>query len=125
MSPDSILVKLNLSNAFNRLHRDSTLVSVNEVMPELAAYCHLANPDIHTIRQFHRTIAGRCTARRPLGPLLFCLPLQSILTQLESPLTFGYLDDLTLGGPPDGVVADIDLIESGCAQLGCYDIPND
>lgn len=120
MNPDSILVKLDLSNAFNSLHRDSMLASVNEVIPELAAYCHLAYAEPTSLRFGSFTVQSQEGAQQgdPLGPLLFCLPLQSILTQLESPLTFGYLDDLTLGGPPDGVVADIDLIESGCAHLG-------
>src|SRR6218665_2357482 len=123
MSLDSILVKLDLSNAFNSLHRDSMLASVNEVIPELAAYCHLAYAEPTSPRFGSFTVGGLQSQEGaqqgdPLGSLLFCLPLQSILTQLESPLTFGYLDDLTLGGPPDGVVADIDLIESGCAHLG-------
>jgi hypothetical protein len=54
----------------------------------------------------------------PLGPLLFCLPLQPILLQLVSPLSFGYLDDLTLGGKAETVAADVDFIERTCSTMG-------
>lgn len=50
--------------------------------------------------------------------LLSCLPLQPILARLRSPLAFGYLDDLTLGGSPGTVEADVDLIERECLGLG-------
>src|SRR6218665_4199342 len=119
MSPDSILVKLDLSNAFNSLHRDSMLASVNEVIPELAAYCLLAYAEPTSLRFGSFTVQSQEGAKQgdPLGPLLFCLPLQSTLTQLESPLTFGYLDDLTLGGPPPGGGGEKKLIERGGAHL--------
>ena len=54
----------------------------------------------------------------PLGPLPFCLPLQPTLLQLTSPLSFGYLDDLTLGGRAETVAADIEYIERSCSTMG-------
>jgi hypothetical protein len=54
----------------------------------------------------------------PLGPLLFCLPLQPSLVRLSSPLAFGYLDDISLGGPTTGVAEDIETLEKDCADLG-------
>src|SRR5688572_1446371 len=54
----------------------------------------------------------------PLGPLLFCLPLQPTLLKLSSPLAFGYLDDISLGGPTAGVAEDIETLEEECAGLG-------
>src|SRR6218665_603835 len=42
MGTESLMVKLDISNAFNSLHRDSMLSSVDEILPELAANCHLA-----------------------------------------------------------------------------------
>lgn len=118
--PDSVVVKLDLSNAFNSLHRDSMLASVNNVIPELAAYCHLAYAEATCLRFGSFVILSQEGAQQgdPLGPLLFCLPLQPVLVQLESPLAFGYLDDLTLGGTPEVVAADVDLIEKGCSKLG-------
>src|SRR6218665_1773734 len=110
----------NNNNAFNSLHRDSMLASVNNVIPELAAYCHLAYAEATCLRFGSFVILSQEGAQQwdPLGPLLFCLPLQPVLVQLESPLAFGYLDDLTLGGTPEVVAADVDLIEKGCSKLG-------
>src|SRR6218665_2616880 len=47
MDTGSIMVKLDISNSFNSLHRDSMLSSVDEIIPELVAYCHLAYAEGH------------------------------------------------------------------------------
>ena len=54
----------------------------------------------------------------PLGPLLFCLPLQPILLETRSSLAFGYLDDLALGGRAETVAADVEFIEKTCSTMG-------
>src|SRR5206468_13059245 len=43
----------------------------------------------------------------PLGPLLFSITIQPIISCLCSDLILGYLDDLTLGGPKQTVADDI------------------
>src|SRR5688572_33179166 len=94
-----ILVKLDLSNAFNSLHRDSMLMSVEETIPELAAYCHLAYAEATCLQFGSFTIKSQEGPQQgdPLGPLLFCLPLQSILTRLLSPLGFGRSEERRVG----------------------------
>ena len=96
------------------------LASVDEIIPELAAYCHLAYAETTSLQFGKFNILSQEGSQQgdPLGPLLFCLPLQPILTSLLSPLAFGYLDDLTLGGDPEVVEADVDSIEEGCSRLG-------
>src|SRR6218665_1772085 len=111
MGTESIMVKLDISNAFNSLHRDSMLSSVDEILPELGAYCHLAYAEA-TFLQFGKfTVLSQEGSQQgdPLGPLLFCLPLQPILTRLLSPLAFGYLDDKTLGADTAAVEADVHI----------------
>ncbi len=54
----------------------------------------------------------------PLDPLLFCLTIHELTTQLESDLCMFYLDDGTLGGSPEGVLCDLQLVEQGAADLG-------
>src|SRR6218665_2402467 len=54
----------------------------------------------------------------PLGPMLFSLPLQKILRELNSQLAFGYLDDVTLGGRADVVATDVQRFEEAIASLG-------
>src|SRR6218665_1622037 len=56
----------------------------------------------------------------PLGPLLFCLPLQPILMRCSSPVTLGYLEDLTLGGEESTVTADVELIKRESESLGLH-----
>src|SRR6218665_534262 len=56
----------------------------------------------------------------PSVHLLFCLPLQPILMRCSSPVTLGYLDDLTLGGEESIVTADVELIERESGSLGLH-----
>ena len=56
----------------------------------------------------------------PLGPLQFCDTIQPLLTSLESELTLDYLDDVTLGGPQDVVISDIQRITTEGGDLGLH-----
>src|SRR6218665_2046026 len=100
MRPDSVLVKLDFENAFNSLRRDRMLHAVYSILPELASYCHLAYVDASTLKFGSFSLLSQMGPQQgdPLGPLLFCLPLQPILISCSSPVTLGYLDDLTLDG---------------------------
>jgi len=42
MPSDSVVAKLDFSNAFNCLHRDVMLTAVKDQLPELYKFCHLA-----------------------------------------------------------------------------------
>ena len=56
----------------------------------------------------------------PLGPLLFCLSIQHIVTQLESKLALFYLDDGTLGGNVDNLKQDLEVVEQEGAKIGLH-----
>ena len=56
----------------------------------------------------------------PLGPLLFCLTLHPLLSQLQSELKIFYLDDGTFGGSTESVLHDLHYLESGAAELGLH-----
>jgi len=120
MDQRSILVKLDLANAFNSLYRDCMLSSVNEILPELAPFCQLAYAEASILKFGNFTVLSQVGPQQgdPLGPLLFCLPLQPVLLKLTSPLSFGYLDDLTLGGEAATVAADVEIIEQCCSAMG-------
>ncbi len=120
MEPDCVFVKLDISNAFNSLHRDRMLSSINTLLPELAPYCHLAYEKPSQLKFGSYTILSSMGPQQgdPLGPLLFCLPLQTALLKLTSPLAFGFLDDISLGGPTASVAADMASLEADCADLG-------
>ena len=58
--------------------------------------------------------------RLALGPLLFCLTTQPLLLSLQSELTLGYMDDLTLGGDENAVEDDIGRITDASDKLGLH-----
>ena len=99
MDDGDIAVKLDLSNAFNSLYRDRMLASVYEILHDLAAYCFQVYAKKSTLKFDGYTGQSRVDSQQgdSLRPLLFRLPLQLTLLQLGSPLSFGYLDDLTPG----------------------------
>ena len=59
-----------------------------------------------------------CRKSDPLGPLLFSVTIQSLISNLRSDLRVFYLDDGTLGGSLDDVISDLLHIEEGAARLG-------
>ena len=119
--PDThVIVKLDFTNAFNTLRRDSLLEAVAREVPEIYRFAHAAYAvepilqyDADTIRSQEGTQQGD-----PLGPLEFCITIQPLLIRLRAELRIGYLDDLTLGGHKDIVAADIELIDREAAALG-------
>ena len=96
LPPDMLLLKLDFSNAFNSIRRDKMLLAVKKLLPELYPLVHSLLIFIFPIlgRQDH-LVSRRCIA---LGPLLFCLTLHSLISELTSELVLGYLDDVTFGG---------------------------
>ena len=56
----------------------------------------------------------------PLGPLLFCLTINSIVPELNSDFCPLYLDDVTLGGSFADIVHDFRRISELAANLGSY-----
>ena len=99
MPEGSILIKLDFLNAFNSLYRDQMLESIYTFLPELAYFCHLAYSEPSNLKFGKFNLLSQFGPQQgdPLGPLLFCLLLQPILSEISSSLVLGYLDDLTLG----------------------------
>lgn len=81
MELDSVMVKLDFSNAFNILYRNHLLSSVGHILPELAPFCHLVHAEISSLKYGQCTLlleAG-CQQGDPFGSLLFRLPPQPLL----------------------------------------------
>lgn len=56
----------------------------------------------------------------PLGPLLFSLAIHDVVKSVNTPLNIWYLDDGTIGGPPEVVVDALKAIISGLGELGLH-----
>ena len=95
MPADNIIVKLDFS-FFISLHRDYMLEHVGEVTPELYTFGHLACNE--QFGEFCLTPQEGSQQGDPLEGLLFCLAIHPILRSTTSPLTIGFMDDVTLGG---------------------------
>ena len=105
MSDDEVVVKLDFTNAFNTVRRDAVLNAVAVKIPEIFRFCQTAYGDPSVLQFGDACIltAEGVQQGDPLGPLLFCLTLQPLLSSLSSKLRLGYLDDVTLGGPLSSV----------------------
>src|SRR6218665_3058935 len=120
MPTDCVLVKLDFSNAFNTLRRDSLLEAVARNIPELYSFAHASyscKPILRHVKNIIRSEEGTQQGH-PMGPLEFCITIHPILLQLISELKVAFLDDLTLGGKADVVAHDIQLIAQESAKLG-------
>ena len=117
---NQVCIKLDFSNAFNSLYRDCIQDRVNELIPEISSYCFLSYAEASILQFGEFQLSSQVGPQQgdPLGPLLFCLPLQKVLVSLSSPLAFSYLDDVTLGGPAEIVSKDIKFLEQECSSLG-------
>ena len=116
----AFLVKLDFTNAFNSLSRTSILAAVSEHIPELYSYCHLAYSKSSNLKYGEFSLQSQSGLQQgdPLGPLLFCLPIQPILSSLQSSLRIGYLDDLTLDGTASTVATDVQTIIREAGKMG-------
>ena len=76
------------------------LTVVREKVPELLPLVHSAySSPSHLVigNEIIQSLEG-VQQGDPLGPLLFCLTIHSIVSQLRSELQIFYMDDGTLGG---------------------------
>lgn len=53
----------------------------------------------------------------PLGPMLFSLTVQQLISSLHSELDLWYLDDGTIGGDPSVVLADLKHLTAAQSQV--------
>ena len=121
MPNDYVIAKLDFSNAFNSLHKDSMLDAVFQNIPKIYKFCHLAYGKVSFLQYGSWTVVSEEDTQQgdPLGPLLFCLTIQPLLSSLDSELVIGYIDDITLGGSLLAVHNDVVLIKSRGLNAGC------
>ena len=119
-SADRVIVKLDFRNAFNTVRRDRLLDQVKKFMPEYFNFiCQMYRHSSHLIFGPH-LLESACGVQQgdPLGPLLFCLVIKGVTERIESPLNVWYLDDDTIGGPVELVIADLVQLKQGIQQVG-------
>ncbi|KAL5502816.1 hypothetical protein EMCRGX_G009650 [Ephydatia muelleri] len=124
---DFVVMKIDLRNAFNLVSRQALLDECSAHFPELlqwAAWCYGQHPllwsPIGTIMSDSGVQQGD-----PLGPLLFCLVLQKVLSAIASdPICFDllfhawYIDDGIIAGSKQAIVQALSIIQDLGPPLG-------
>jgi hypothetical protein len=120
MPPNHLLLKLDFKNAFNTLRRDKMLESVKEYAPELFTFIHAAYGQASLLFCGDHILESAEGVQQgdPLGPLLFCLTIQSLILKLQSEFNVFYLNDGTIGGSVEDVIHDLQLVEDEAGLAG-------
>eukprot|EP00731_Ephydatia_muelleri_P004035 Em0002g211a len=124
---DFVMMKIDLRNAFNLVSRQALLDECSAHFPELlqwAAWCYGQHPLLWSPMG---TIMSESGVQQgdPLGPLLFCLVLQKVLSAIASdPNCFDllfhawYINDGVIAGPKQAVVQALSIIQDLGPPLG-------
>lgn len=116
----SVLVKVDVRNAFNTLRRDILLKTVKDRCPEVYPLMFQAygTPSPLYFGE-HPILSARGVQQGdPLGPVAFALSVDACARSMTSPLNIWYLDDATLAGPAEVVAADLQRLDSLLPKLG-------
>ena len=109
---DHVLLKLDFRNAFNSIRRDKMLEAVRELAPDIYPLVHSAYATPSILRWNEEVILSSEGVQQgdPLGPPLFCLALHHHCAPLTSSFAVMYLDDVSLGGPVEDVLHDLEVV---------------
>lgn len=116
-----VILKLDFKNAFNSVYRNAVIHSVQINCPTLMPFVLQCYKDPTYLMFGEHPIRSESGVQQgdPLGPLLFCASIhQDIVLQLQSPLNIWYLDDGTIGGSPDEVLGDLQLVIAAQTSTG-------
>ena len=119
--PDNhVFVKLDFTNAFNSVRRDTILTKFAEKMPELYRFtCDFLDCNPQLIFGENIIISAKGSQQGdPLSGLQFCESIQPTLTDREAQTTLGFVDDIDLEGEVSRVARDFQTIVDSRPQIG-------
>ena len=122
ISPLKELMKLDFENAFNSLQRDKMLSSVGELAPDILPFVHSAYSSPSSLYCGNDILQSSEGVQQgdPLGPLLFCLSLYHLHSQMRSEFCILYLDDVTLGGNVEDLAHDLRVFQRIRSLAKCF-----
>ena len=117
---DRAFVKLDFKNAFNSLRRDSMLEAVAALYPSLLPYALSSYGCPSHLWLGDNVLSSEEGVQQgdPLGPLLFCITMQPLLSGSQCELVTGYLDDVGLGDSVSRLVDRVHVFEREASSLG-------
>ncbi|XP_048001834.1 uncharacterized protein LOC125238542 [Leguminivora glycinivorella] len=115
-----VLLKVDISNAFNSVDRGALLTQIKDKIP--STYNFLWQCYSSPSKLFYQTdplfSSVGCQQGDPLGPAIFSLAIHPILKNLNSKLNIWYLDDGTLGGEAISVLDDLVKLKTDLQLIG-------
>ncbi|XP_021962574.1 uncharacterized protein LOC110858198 [Folsomia candida] len=113
-------LKLDFSNAFNEIRRDTILSIILQRFPSMFSFLSQAYSSPSQLFYGDTPISSRRGAQQgdPIGPALFALVVQPIILAIETELNLWYLDDATLADTPEKVLEALDTIVRMGADVG-------
>ena len=120
LSPNYILAKLDIKNAFNSIRRDILLRKCLINCPEIFRLALLAYGSPTPLTANGNLIWSNSCVHQgdPLGPLPFSLAIHDIASSMKSNFSVWYLDDATIAGGPRSVCDDIKKCSCMLADIG-------
>jgi len=124
---NNVLLKVELSNAFNRISRATIFQEVQNICPLLSPcveYCYSTSPLLFVENETILSSAG-VQQGDPLGPLPFAIALQHLLCRIRDScpnlqLNAWYLDDGVLVGPSEEVNLALEIISPVGPSYGAH-----
>ena len=120
LNKNQTIVKIDFKNAFNTLNRSTFLKEVIKRIKIAAPFIDAAYSKCSFLFFNNEIILSDEGVQQgdPLGPLIFCLALQSVIDKLTCPLNLWYMDDGIIGGTSDAVLKDISTLEQEASKIG-------
>jgi hypothetical protein len=121
-----ILLKIDFSNAFNSIERDSMLQQVKDKTPSLFPFlnqCYREPSHLFFGNYIIPSVVG-CQQGDPCGPMAFSLTVHPIVESITTELNVWYLDDATIADVPDIVFENFKRIINTAKEVGLHINPN-
>ena len=95
--------KVETMNAFNSVQYDNVLQTCLDSSPDIDKLSFLAYSKLSSVIASGHLITSLTGVQQgdPIGPLLFALAVDHIISGVESELNMWYLDDVTICGSPE------------------------
>ena len=122
LSPNYILPKLDIKNAFNSIRRDVLLRNCLINCPEIFRLASLSHGSTTPLMANGNLIWSDSGTQQgdPLGPLLFSLAIHGNASSMKSNFNVWYLDDATIAGDLRSVIYEIKRCSCMLADIGIF-----
>ena len=116
----TILVKIDIKNAFNTVERPKIFSKLLSKCPQVYSFMHQAYHSPTPLYFGRDKIESQTGLQQgdPMAPISFCLAIHDVISGLSSPFNVWFIDDGTVGGNLDRVLGDLSAISQGFAELG-------